>query len=150
MKHHIRRGTTLIGTITCPSEAGAPVFGLEVLAASAFPGVDSDADSQFESFEVAENYLHRVYELHCEREGITPEPRPVVADAAEDTAEAYYLRLQVEADEEAAYYAEMQERDVLANENIATVVEPPAPPSADAQTEADLFGDNSRDDDFPF
>lgn len=62
MQHNIRRGATLIGTITCPSESGAPSFGMEVLAQTKFPSADPDGDNQFVSFVRAEKHL-------------TPEPR---------------------------------------------------------------------------
>lgn len=96
MQHNIRRGATLIGTITCPSESRAPSFGMEVLAQTEFPSADPEGDNQFVLFDHAENHLHLVYEAHCEALGLTPEsraPKPV------------------EIDEEAAHYAREAERD---------------------------------------
>lgn len=106
MKNTIYRGKTIIGSITCPSEAGAPAFGMEVLAVSAFPDPEAD-DPQFESFEQGERYLNKAYEAHCRAQGIEPEPMPAPV-AAYDAEAAYYAReAELEQAELAAFEADM-------------------------------------------
>lgn len=96
MERLIYRGATLIGRIIHPAEGGAPAYGMDVLALSEFGHVEPDADTQFESSDRAERFLHELYETHCQMQGITPEPRPATP---------------VEIDEEAAYYAREAARD---------------------------------------
>lgn len=106
MKQTIMRGETIIGWITCPSESGASIFGLEVLAESVVD--NAIEDNQFVSFAHAEDTLHYAWEAHCLAHGIPLPARPVVV---EETNEQRAERLQDERDaEEAAYYAALQER----------------------------------------
>jgi hypothetical protein len=106
MKHTIKRGALIIGTIDCPGDSGASVYGMEVLVESAFPAVDPDADTQFESYERGEKYLQSAYEAHCEAKGIEAMPMPAASKDL-DQEDAWYMRAR-EA-EEAAYYASQME-----------------------------------------
>lgn len=106
MEHTIKRGKTVIGTIILPSESGAVALGREVFATSAFPDVDPDGGGdQFESYDRAERYLHRVYEAHCEETGIVPEPRPAPEPEIDEEA-AYYAREAALEEAEARYHEE--------------------------------------------
>ncbi len=141
MERLIFRGKTLIGRIIHPAESGAPVFGTDILALSEFGNVDPDQDTQFESSDRAEDFLHQLYEIHCDIVGVAAEPRPAKP---------------VEVDEEAAYYAreaalEAEEYAHLAAQQFSV---DEAPQALESQGEPDLAapeqveGDDS--DDLPF
>jgi hypothetical protein len=139
MERSIYRGTTLIGALIFPAESGAPVFGMEVLALSEFGNVDPDADTQFESADRAEDFLHEIYEIRCRMLDITPEPRAPKP---------------VELDEEAAYYAREAEKEAAEYAHYVAQSEQFPVESLESQGEPDIAApervDGDTNDDFPF
>lgn len=121
MERTIKRGSVVIGQILFPE---ALCMGLEVFVKTAFPESDPDGDDQFESADRAENFLHLVYEAHCEANGLAPEPRDaeIVADESYDAREIEASWSDLWSDDRAPSYptldqveAEMSERDLAAN-----------------------------------
>lgn len=127
MERHIYRGKTLIGRIIHPAESGAPVYGTDVLALTEFGHVDPEGDTQFESSERAEDFLHQLYETHCDALGIAPEPRPA-KPVEVDLEAAHYERETALAAEEYAYHVaqieELRAADDLAAEGEPDVASP--------------------------
>jgi hypothetical protein len=140
MERSIYRGKVVIGSIVCPSESGAPVFGLEVLATSVVPSEDDD--NQFESFDAAEWFLNQRWDAYCQANGIEPEPQ--AAPAVEiDEETAYYARL---AADDAAYVAYV---DGQGDPNDQPLVEAHGT-DTDQAPPAEGDADPSDEDDFPF
>lgn len=141
MEHQIKRGETVIGTIICPSESGASVFGMEVLVISEFGNVD--ADTQFESFDSANSFLNSLYETRCRMLGIVAEPRAVEPQEVDEEA-AYYAR------EAAREQAEIRSYDEFVEaQNAAPATQPE--PLQEAPDLSPVASDDPRDsDDLPF
>jgi hypothetical protein len=142
MEHTIKRGKTVIGTIILPSESGAVALGREVFATSAFPGVDPDGSGdQFESYDRAERYLNLVYEVHCEENGIVPEPRPAPEPEIDEEA-AYYAR------EAALEAAEIRFHEESSEAPVEAAVAQQEPSTA--KPELAPVADDEEIDDLPF
>jgi hypothetical protein len=149
MKESIKRGATLIGTVTYSNEASA--LGSEASATTPFPG-EWDSTEQCESYDSAVNFLHRAYELHCAAQGITPEPRPEPAPEL-SAEEAHYAQLAAEQEAELAYHnAQLAaEEDRYAAVREAENATLDGFRAAREEIERDLGHDDAPDsDDLPF
>lgn len=116
MERNILRGSNVIGTIVYPSEAGASVFGLEVLATSVVPSEDDD--NQFESNEAAERFLNQRWDAHCRALGTEPEPQAAPAPEFNEEA-AYYAREAAQEQHEIAVQDAAVEREDMIHRQVA-------------------------------